>query len=173
MFTKSFSIEWRERTRRARAISPRERWNWTRDDAKPNRERRRSQSGSHRLKSSDPNVPSSRRRWRSYETAKTELEETRARERELDEKEAQLERREEAAVRQLSAAAEAEVILNEENAKLEQKLHELAPNLLAAELEREIVDLKMELNARKRRRTRLGQRRRRAPPPRGRGESKV
>ena len=79
------------------------------------------------------------------ETAKTELEETRARERELDEKEAQLERREEAAARQLSAAAEAEVILNEENAKLEQKLHELAPNLLAAELEREIVDLKMEL----------------------------
>ena len=79
------------------------------------------------------------------ETAKTELEETRARERALDEKEAQLERREEAAARQLSAAAEAEVILNEENAKLEQKLHELAPNLLAAELEREIVDLKMEL----------------------------
>ena len=36
-------------------------------------------------------------------------------------------------------------ILNEENAKLEQKLQEMAPNLIAAELEREVVELKMEL----------------------------
>ena len=81
----------------------------------------------------------------AIETAKTQLVELSAREKELEEKELQLERREEAAARQLSAAAEAEVILNEENAKLEQKLQEMAPNLIAAELEREVVELKMEL----------------------------
>ena len=47
--------------------------------------------------------------------------------------------------RQLSAAAEAEMILNEEHAKLNEKMQSAAPVLLASALEEEIFALKTEL----------------------------
>ena len=74
-----------------------------------------------------------------------EIEELSSRERELEAKEAQLEQREEAVARQLSAAAEAEVLLNEEHAKLDDKMQSAAPVLLASALEEEIFALKAEV----------------------------
>jgi len=81
----------------------------------------------------------------AIEDARKQLNELIARERELEEKELQLEQREEAAARQLSAAAEAEMILNEENARLDDKLRSNAPALVASELEAEVAMLKAEL----------------------------
>jgi chromosome segregation ATPase len=81
----------------------------------------------------------------AIEDARKQLDELIARERELEEKELQLEQREEAAARQLSAAAEAEMILNEENARLDDKLRSNAPALVASELEVEVATLKVEL----------------------------
>jgi len=77
--------------------------------------------------------------------AQSEVDGLLARERELEEKEMQLEHREEEVARQLGAAAESELALREERAKLDERMESAAPMLHASELKEEIDALKTEL----------------------------